>query len=64
MWTDDPIADFERYDAEQQSKMDKLPRCSECDECIQSEVCYRINDELICEECIEHHKVYVCDLVE
>lgn len=60
--TDNPVADFERYDAEQQALMDKLPRCSECDACIQSDTCYRINDEIICEDCIEHYKVYVDDL--
>lgn len=66
MWTrtDNPEADFASYDAEQQAQMNRLPRCGECDECIQSETCYRIDGELICEECIEKHKVYVDDLIE
>ena len=62
MWTDDPVADFHRYDAEKQARLERLPRCSECDEYIQSETCYRINDELICEDCIDNYKVYVDDL--
>jgi len=53
--TDDPIADFARHDAEQQRKMDKLPRCAECDRPIQTEECYEINDELICPECLENN---------
>jgi formylmethanofuran dehydrogenase subunit E len=51
-YTDDPVADFLRYDAEREEKLEKLPRCSECDEPIQDEFCYEINGELICEECM------------
>jgi formylmethanofuran dehydrogenase subunit E len=64
-YTDEPIADFHCYDAEQQSKLDKLPRCSECDEPIQSETCYEINGELICEGCLENnHKKWIEDFIE
>ena len=64
-YSDDPLADFERYDAEQQAKLDKLPCCCECDEPIQSEACYEINGELICEECLENnHKKWVEDFIE
>lgn len=34
-WTDDPVADFDRYDAEQQ--LDSLPVCECCGEPIQQE---------------------------
>lgn len=50
--TDDPIADFDRYDAEQQAKLDKLPECSECGHPIQDEHFYLINDECICVDCL------------
>lgn len=50
--TDDPAADFDRYDAEQQKELEKCPKCSMCDEYIQSDYFYEINDEVICEECI------------
>ena len=64
-YSDDPVADFNQYDAEQQAKLDKLPRCSECDEPIQSETCYEINGELICEECLENnHKKWVEDFID
>lgn len=52
IFTDDPISDFERHDAEQQAKLDKLPRCSICDVPIQDDYYYEINDECICEECL------------
>ncbi len=57
MWsyTDDPIRDAEARDAEQQSALDKLPVCSYCGEPIQDDFCYVINDEIICEECLEEN---------
>lgn len=65
MWTDNPIADFERFDAEQERLLEKLPRCSECYEPIQDEYCYEINGEHICEECMkDNHRILVeniCD---
>ncbi len=54
--TDDPIRDFERYDREQTERIKKLPRCSECDNPIQDEYGYYINDEWICPECIEQYR--------
>lgn len=53
--TDDPLADFHRWDAEQQRELDKLPKCAYCDEPIQDEYCYDINDELVCNVCMEEH---------
>ena len=61
--TDDPIADFNRWDAEQQAKLDKLPKCAECGEPIQDDYCYEFNDSYLCEECLnENHRkaVEVC----
>lgn len=64
-WTDDPVADFHRHDAEQTRKLESLPRCSECDEPIQSDECYEFNDELICPDCLkDNHRKWVEDYVE
>ena len=64
MWTDDPVADYDRYDAQRQRELDRLPKCSECGEPIQSDYAYCISDELICEECLEdNHRKYVEDLI-
>ena len=52
MWTDDPIADFERYDAEQERKLARLPECCVCGEHIQDDFLYDIDGELFCEECM------------
>lgn len=53
--TNDPIADFENWDAEQQSNLDRLPECSYCGSKIQDEFLYCINDEIICEDCLNDH---------
>ena len=63
--TDDPVADWDRHCARQQSELDKLPTCCECDEPIQSDECYEINGELICPGCLnEHHKKRTDDYIE
>ncbi len=50
-WTNDPVADFERYDAEQERKLARLPLCSCCKEPIQQEKAVWYNDQWCCEEC-------------
>ena len=51
------------HDAEQERELAKLPVCCECGEHIQSETCFEINDEIICEECLErNHKKYTDDV--
>jgi len=52
-WTDDPVADFERYDAEQEAKLERLPECSECGNKIQDEYAYYINGEWIHTKCMD-----------
>ena len=55
----------DQHDREQQAALEKLPVCCECDEHIQDEVCYEINGELICPECLENnHKHWVEDFME
>lgn len=55
MWTDDPIADFERWDKEREDALTLLPICTICEERIQDDFCYEINGELVCEHCMELH---------
>lgn len=45
MWTDDPVFDAERYTAEQEAELDKLPKCADCG--------HPIQDELICPDCLD-----------
>lgn len=63
-FTDNPVADYERYSAEQEAALNKLPRCSECDEPIQDEYCFEFNGEYICEHCLkENHRKSVETLI-
>lgn len=56
-YTDDPIADFEYYDAKREKSLDDLPECCECGESIQDDCCYEFDDGYICEECLnENHR--------
>lgn len=52
MWSDDPIRDAYRHDAEQEAKIEKLPKCDYCNETIQDDFCYEINGDIICEDCL------------
>ena len=61
----DPLDDFRAYDAHISAELDKLPRCSYCDNPIQDDFCYEINDELVCKKCLnEHHRVDVENYIE
>lgn len=51
-WTDNPLADFNRHDAEQQEWLESRPKCSCCEEPIQDDYLYEIDGEYICEDCL------------
>jgi hypothetical protein len=53
--TDDPLADFDRWDREQQRELERLPVCCECDKPIQDEIYYEFDGEYICPECLENN---------
>ena len=57
--TNDPLADFDRWDAEQNRRLAQLPVCVECEEPIQDEMAYYINGEWICEHCMDNYKIGV-----
>lgn len=55
---------WKQHDAEQQAQLDKLPECSECGKKIQDEYCFEVNDEYICDFCMNHnHRKAVEDIV-
>lgn len=51
--SNDPADAWDIYCAEQQKKLDKLPHCADCGEPIQADRFYLINDEPICQDCLE-----------
>lgn len=62
-YTDNPVADAERYYNEKEEELEKLPKCNECGKPIQEETCYEIKGKYICENCMEGHKKYTEDLI-
>lgn len=59
----DNYSQWARHDAEQEAALHLLPVCSECGEHIQAETCFVVNDEIICEECMEQFRKYTDDLM-
>ena len=51
--TDNPEADFNRWDADQARQEAKLPVCADCDHAVKDDYYYEINGEVICSECME-----------
>lgn len=63
-WTDDPVADYDKYSDECEKALEKLPVCCECGEHIQDEYCYEFNGEYICEGRLnDYHRKAVDDIV-
>ena len=61
-YTGDPVADAERYFADREKELERLPRCSECDHPITTDKAYYINGEWICEECMEQYHIYLPEM--
>lgn len=55
-YTDDPHADFLRHDREQEAELKKLPVCCCCENPIQSEDLWDIDNSLYCEDCMKEFK--------
>lgn len=51
MRSNDPIADYDRYDAEQEKRLENLPVCEYCNEPIQQETAIYYSDVWCCKEC-------------
>lgn len=62
-YTDDPVRDAERHDADADAAMERLPKCSECGHSITDDMAFYINDEWICDECMyNYHRRDVEDI--
>lgn len=53
--TDDPEADFDRWDSELNRKLSLFPQCDYCGKTIQDEHYYVISEESVCCECLDRH---------
>ena len=55
-WTDDPVADAERYIADQDAQLKRMPKCCVCENHIQDEYLYDVNGLIYCEECMSYFR--------
>lgn len=67
-YTDNPVADYDRHCSEQEKELknllERLPSCCECGKKITDDFCYEINDEFVCESCLDkNHRKWVDDCV-
>ena len=53
--SDDPNADFDRWEAEQNKGLQELPVCDYCYEPIQDDHWYEINGDNICVDCLDRN---------
>lgn len=53
--SDDPGADFDRWEAERARLMEELPVCDYCYETIEDDHWYDINGDNICQECLDRN---------
>ena len=64
-WSGDPLADFNRYDREQERRASRYPLCKYCGERIMGDFVFVFDGECMCEECLnEEHRFYVDDYIE
>ena len=55
-YSDDPIADFDAYDADLNDFLSRLPVCVECGNPIQDETAFYIDGDWYCEACMETYR--------
>ena len=55
-YTDDPLMDFARHDAQQTKELESRPVCADCQEHIQEETAFYIEEKWICENCIDSYR--------
>ena len=60
-YSDDPVADAERYSAEQDSEIRRLPVCCECKGHIQQEKAVRIDGKWYCDYCLDEMREYTTE---
>lgn len=61
IYSNDPVADAERYSAEQDSEIRRLPVCRECEKHIQQEKAVRIDGDWYCDDCLAGMREYTTE---
>ena len=58
-YTDDPVADFEKYDRDCEQWRSSLPECACCGEHIQQESAVKLDDEWFCDDCLNSARRFI-----
>lgn len=58
-YTDNPLADFEAWDAERAKWLERRPKCADCGEPIQDDHYYQINGGPVCQYCLDNYRVEI-----
>lgn len=67
MWpqySGDPEKDWDAYCRHQDYLHGMLPRCIECNQPIEDDMCWDFGDGPICDECAEKYRKFTEDLME
>lgn len=67
-YSDDPHADFDRWDRERERRLAKRPCCAKCRENIRDDELFNFDGDLVCPECVgewldEHYKKRTTDYI-
>lgn len=54
-YTDDPLRDFENWDAEQEEYLARLPICEVCGQPIQQDTAICIDGKWYCDHCLNEY---------
>lgn len=63
-YTDDPVADFDKWDAEREKWREQLPCCEECGEHIQQEDAVLLDGKWYCDCCLKEARTEIEEYVE
>jgi hypothetical protein len=60
----DPLADFDRWDAQQQNELKELPECADCGNPIQDEHYFEFDCYFYCWDCVcDNHRKSTEDFI-
>ncbi len=54
-YTDDPLRDYEAYEAELVRLEEQVPVCDYCNRPVMDDFYYEINEEPVCADCLEQY---------
>lgn len=61
----DDLDTLYRREHERETRLNRRPKCTLCGELIQSEYCYKIGEDMLCQDCLnEEHRFNVESLID